>query len=257
VSAPGAVLLAGLLALAGSVAGWLTLDGAFAATVVGGTIFTGAGLTGAFLLGSFFVTGSLLTYGARGSDRRPGRRGRTGRQVLANGGWAAVGAALIAARSVDVGWVILTGALAAAQGDTWATEIGSRAAHPPRLITTGRSVPTGTSGGITLLGSAAGVGGAVALAAIAWALGVARDVAAAAAAGGAAGLFVDSLIGATVQGRFRCDACEDVTESARHHCGAATRLVGGMRGVDNDVVNALGTAAGSGAALIIWVALHR
>src|SRR5438093_5230732 len=45
------------------------------------------------------------------------------------------------------------GALAAAAADTWATEIGAFSPFAPRLITSGRQVPRGTSGGITVLGS--------------------------------------------------------------------------------------------------------
>ena len=58
--------------------------------LVGGGVFWGGGLRAAALLFLFVVSSSLL------SARHPDHPGfaRDGRQVFANGGWAAVGAAL-------------------------------------------------------------------------------------------------------------------------------------------------------------------
>ena len=54
----------------------------------------------------------------------------------------------------------MTGALAAAAADTWATSIGSRSRSRPRLLVGWRPVPPGTSGGITLAGCAGALVGA-------------------------------------------------------------------------------------------------
>src|SRR6266540_3559502 len=134
---------------------WLTRGGAVAALVVGGAAVWGTGWRGLALLLAFFVSGSLLT---RGGGRR------NARQVLANGGVAAV-AALLGA------WPAFAGALAAAAGDTWATEIGAFSSSPPRLITNGAPVPRGANGGITLLGTAGGVLGAAIMGGLTWMLG--------------------------------------------------------------------------------------
>ena len=68
--------------------------------------------------------------------------GRTAGQVVANGGGAAVGALLVAV-GVELGWAVLEGALATAQSDTWATEIGMRSGATPRMVTTGRPARVG------------------------------------------------------------------------------------------------------------------
>jgi uncharacterized protein (TIGR00297 family) len=133
---------------------------------------------------AFFVSSSLLSR----------KTTRNHRQVLANGGVAAVAA-------LAGSWSAFAGALAAATADTWASEIGRRSHTPPRLITNGSRVPAGTDGGMTLLGTAGGVAGAGVIAALSCMLG--QRGAATIAVAGVLGMIVDSTLGATVQGKVR------------------------------------------------------
>ena len=199
---------------------WLTAGGAAAALAVGAATILGTGWRGLLLLLAFFVSGSLLT---RGGGRR------NARQVLANGGVAAV-AALLGS------WPAFAGAVAAAAADTWATEIGAHSPTPPRLMTSGAPVPPGANGGVTLLGTAGGVLGAAVIAALAWLLGPRAGgpgsthpggLAAVVAGAGVLGMLVDSLLGATLQGP------ED-------------------KWLDNDAVNLAMTLAGAGLAAAGW-----
>lgn len=235
-------LIAASVALGGWVAGWLTAGAAVAATAVGMSVLIGAGLPGLALLGMFFVSGSLLS--ARG---RPGSR-RTVVQVAANGWTAALGGLAIPF-APSLGWAVLAGGLAAAQADTWATEIGRRSRHPPRLITTGRVVEAGTSGGITALGTVAAAAGASTLALVAWVLRADMAVAWLPAVG-VGGMLVDSLLGASLQARFACPACGATVES-RRHCATTTTPSRGLRWLTNDVVNVLGTGAGATLAALV------
>jgi uncharacterized protein (TIGR00297 family) len=245
-----AFLVSALVALLGHGLGWLTRGAAAAATIVGTCTLVGAGLPGMGLLGTFFVTGSALTAWNRSTGSRVAAR-RTARQVWANGWTAAVGG-LLAPVAPTLGWAVLTGGLAAAQADTWATEIGSRARHPPVLITTGRRVAPGTSGAVTALGTLAGLAGAVLLAALGWGMGIPGPTAAAAAVTGTVGMLADSLLGATLQGGYRCPRCNADTEAPEHRCGATTTLVRGRRWMTNDTVNL--AATGIGAALAAGLA---
>jgi uncharacterized protein (TIGR00297 family) len=93
------------------------------------------------------------------------------------------------------------GSMAAALSDTLSSELGGLYDNP-RLITTLERVPPGTDGGVTWQGEVFGLLGAVVVAGVAF--GLLPDVspmgAAAVAAGGLAGMTVDSLLGATVEG---------------------------------------------------------
>ena len=164
---------------------WLTRRGAAAALAVGLATIWGFGWRGALLLLAFFVLSTLLS-------RRS--TARNARQVMANGGIAALAA-------LAGNWAWFAGALAAANADTWSTEIGSRSRTTPRLITNGDRVPVGTDGGMTLLGTAGGIAGAAFVAGLSFLLG--QRGALAIAVAGIAGMLVDSLLGAAVQGKVR------------------------------------------------------
>ncbi len=234
---------------------WLTRGGLLAALCVGAAIGWGLGWRGLLVLLAFFISGSLLTQLAGG----PGGGGqRTARQVLANGGVAA-GAALLGGAEA---WSVAVAALAAATADTWATEIGSFSPWTPRMVTMWASVPAGTSGGVTLLGTAGGVAGAAGMAELAALLqprggggGGAPVSAAIVVVAGLAGMAVDSLLGATAQGLFECPACAARTERAGAVCHEPVVLIKGWRWLDNDGVNLAATLTGAGVA-VGWRLLH-
>ena len=190
---------------------WLTRRGAAAALAIGLATVWGFGWRGLFLLLAFFVSSNLLTTAAKGGE------GRNERQVLANGGAAALAA-------LAGSWAAFAGSIAAATADTWATEIGRHSRTAPRLITNGRPVPAGTDGGITLLGTVGGFAGAGFIAGLA--LMVEPRVAVAVGAAGVFGLLLDSFLGATLQG---------------------------VRAwLDNDFVNLAATASGAVVAAVSW-----
>ena len=192
------------------------------------------------MLLAFFISGSVLTQLATG---RGGRR--NARQVIANGGTAAL-AALCGS------WTAAAGALAAAAADTWATEFGSFSPTPPRLITSWSRVTRGTSGGVTALGTAGGLAGAFAMASLGHLLppgGTAPGVTTLALAG-IAGMFTDSLLGATAQSLYECPACAARSERGDALCHEPVRLIRGWRWLDNDGVNLAATVAGAGIGLL-------
>lgn len=242
--------------------GALSGSGAIAAAVVGGVIFGFGGLSWAVLLLLFFISSSLLSRAyarrkktmkekfAKGSRRDYG-------QVLANGGLAAVLALShwLAPDQVWL-WIAFAGCMAAVNADTWGTELGVLSPAPPRLITNGKVVPGGTSGGVTLIGylaSLAGAGTIGVAAALFTPAMPGMEVVFFVIFGGLAGATIDSILGATVQGVYYCPSCEKETESyPAHHCGTETTQLRGWRWLNNDLVNLVCSLVGAGVAVIVW-----
>ena len=248
--------LAAVIALTAVRGEALTRSGGVAAWVAG-TVAMGAGWDWGILLISYFVTSSALSRYRRGEKvlRSAGRVAKTGArdaaQVAANGGVYAAAAVAHWAMPHPAWQAVGLGALAASAADTWATEIGSLARATPRSVLSGRPVPVGTSGGVTVAGLAASLAAASFLSLLAAVLGWPLPVTAGAFVGGVGGALVDSVAGATLQARFWCASCEVETEARRHHCGAITSYRRGARWLDNDGVNALATIAGAMLAVIL------
>ena len=159
------------------------------------------------LLALFVLTWTATRFG-RGQKLRLGvaedKRGRNAAQVAANLGMAALAAALVLGHRLPGTCcaVVVTAALAEATADTLASELGEVLGGSPFLITTLRRVAPGTDGAISLAGTAAGTSGAVAVVMVAAStLGLTLGDALAAGVGAVAGLFIDSLLGATAERR--------------------------------------------------------
>jgi uncharacterized protein (TIGR00297 family) len=240
----------------------LSRNGFLAAALVGGIVTAAGGWEWGLLLLGFFISSSLLSKFAdlRRPDDAIGVAGDSERdlfQVVANG---AIPAACAIAMLIDdqSRWFILFAAsLAVANADTWATEIGSFSRGRPRLITSGRTVPTGTSGAISPLGTAGTVAGAFTLALLAAALApegieFSTRLVLAIAIGGIAGSLIDSLLGATLQLQLYCPTCNEITEEQVHRCGTPSVYLRGMESLTNDTVNMLTIAAGAFIAWVIW-----
>jgi len=219
------------------------------------------------LLLTFFVSSNILT-AYRKKDKKDvqdkfdkgGERDTS--QVLANGlaGFIfAIGHLLIFVLGDNTATNIiisnafvfaLVTAIATTNADTWGTEIGILSQDQPYwILNLRKKVERGTSGGISPKGTGAAFIGSLIVAAIGlliaiiwknpipagstWQIYVFFSVAAIA---GLIGAMIDSLLGATIQGFFKCTVCGKGTEK-RIHCNEQTTLQRGKEWFRNDHVN--------------------
>ena len=248
-------LLSAFVALAARRTRTLATSGAIAGAVVGTTSIAAGWSWGVLLLSLFVSASALSRLGERKKAERIGpavEKGgeRDAGQVLANGGVFALAALGSLLAPSPIWYAMGAGALAASTADTWATEVGTLEGGEPISIISGKRVPPGTSGGITLVGTAAGVCGALFIGAVA-ALASWPVPFTAVALGGIAGGMADSLLGATLQSRRWCEPCATATERLVHSCGTPTRHAGGLVGFDNDAVNAVCSGVGALVALFL------
>lgn len=247
-------LLAAVIAYAAYRARSLGKSGAWGALLTGTLIFGLGGWQWAVLLLGFFVSSSLLTrlFGRRKASLnekfdKGGQRDLG--QVLANGGVASVFAALSFFFPESAWtWVGFAASMAAVNADTWATELGVLNPSPPRLITTGKPVERGTSGGISFYGTLAAAAGAGFIAQLAALCTPSLNIVfplpspfllfTLITGSGLLGALFDSLLGATVQAIYRCPQCDKETEKhPLHTCGAPTEQLRGWKWLNNDLVN--------------------
>jgi uncharacterized protein (TIGR00297 family) len=261
------ILIGFILAVAVALLAWrfgaLSPSGAWAAVLTGTLIFGLGGFPWAVLLLTFFISSSALSRAFRKqktslSEKFSKGSRRDWGQVLANGGLGgllAIGYTISA--QPEWFWLAFAGAMAAVNADTWSTELGVLSAIPPRLITNGRTVERGTSGGITLVGLLAALGGAalIGIAAVLasparmWPLYLGIII-----VGGLVGSAFDSLLGATVQAIYWCPSCNKETERhPMHTCGTTTEQIRGWSWFNNDVVNFACSLMGAIVSAGIWL----
>ncbi|MEK6256545.1 MAG: DUF92 domain-containing protein [Chloroflexota bacterium] len=260
-------VLAGLLGYVAYRLKSLSPSGAWATTLTGGLIFGLGGISWAIVLVTFFISSSILSRLSKqnklslehsfekGSYRDSG-------QVFANGGAAIL---LVIFQTIYPEqlwpWLAFLGAMATVTADTWATEIGVLSKSATRLITTGRKVDRGTSGGVSALGTLATIAGGVLIGLVAsladseinflWGLVLA-------ALAGLSGSLLDSMLGATVQAIFYCGNDEKETEQHPvHSCGEPTKHQRGWLWLRNDHVNLISSIFGGLVAVGMWALTVR
>lgn len=255
-------ILAGLVLsiLIGGVAYWrrsLTASGWLGAAIIGTLTFGFGGWTWGLTLIAFFVSSSALSHFRQARKQalagekfeKGGRRDLA--QTLANGGLGAALALLYGVGGApDLLLAAFVGLMATVTADTWATELGVLSPRPPRLLTSGRVVEPGTSGGITAYGMLASGAGALLIGCAATLLAALERgdwlpwLLPAALVAGLAGSLTDSLLGATLQAIYRAPGGGE-TERRATQGGTPNPALRGLSWMNNDLVNLLSSVVGA------------
>lgn len=231
-----AIAINAMLALVALAARTVNRSGAAMGFLLGIAVYMGYGYKSFLILLAFFVMGSVATRlgyatkAARGVAER--RRGaRSWREATANLLAAGFFSMLVITTHYEAAFLAaLIAALAEAAGDTISSEIGQWLSSRAYLITTLKPVPAGENGGISLVGSGAGLAASAAVVAVGYGLKLCRpETAIVALVAAAAGNLFDSFLGATIERR-------------------------GL--VNNGIVNFIGTSFAGGLAMGLFLTLH-
>ena len=195
-----------VVALAGYRGRTVSQSGAICGAIIGAIIFASTGWRGwTLLLATFLAAATTSRLGIRRktllgiAEERGGRRGAG--NAIANTGVAAA-AAIIAllSPSTPTALIAFVAALTAGGSDTVASEIGKAWGRQAYLVPTFRHVPPGTSGAVSLEGTAAGLIGAFVLGSIAVLLQLIQPNALVPIVLAATiGAFAESALGATLE----------------------------------------------------------
>ncbi len=173
----------------------LDLLGSIFMIIMGVIIIFAAGVNWLLLIFLFLILGVAFTRYKHDYKKEIGvyEGTRTIKNVVSNG----IVAFVMAAFGNYAGFI---GSIATATADTMASEVG--VVTTPRLITNFKKVPPGTDGGISVLGTFAGIIGAGIIGLAAYILGVYPDLVKTmeiAIIAGTFGCFVDSVLGAVLE----------------------------------------------------------
>jgi uncharacterized protein (TIGR00297 family) len=183
------------------------VDAVLSETMVCVLVVLFAGFSWFILLLCFYVLGGWFTRFKYSYKKKLGIAQSKGgvrgyKNVYANSLIPMALAVLYGVYASPVYFYAFLGAVATANGDTLASEIGQTSRFSPRMITTLRPVATGVDGGVTPLGEAASFLGSMAIGIVAYAFGM-TDAAGIviATVAGFLGTNFDSFLGATLQQR--------------------------------------------------------
>lgn len=231
----------------------ITRKGAITSIFISSLIFL-SGWKNFLILFMFFVASTALTLLGYDTKKKKNvaesSHGREWTQVIGTGGmtilWSLINIYSLYIRSHTLylaSLLSLITSIAISNADTWAAEIGTLSNQKPRLIyKPWKTIDTGLSGGVTLLGEIASFGGSLFISIISYFLYlniIIPEYLLILVLGGWSGEITDSLIGGLLQVKYYCKKCNKVTEKEIHSCGMPTSYYRGLKWIKNETTNFL------------------
>jgi len=243
-------------------------------------LITLSGFQSFIIMLSFLISSSLVTFAgfslkeARGASEN--KSGRSWQQVIGAGFVAVLFSFLYFLSNLYNDNYLSTAllmaylvAVAIANADTWAAEIGSLSKNPPRLIIKPwKKVPHGVSGGVTLRGEVAAVSGSFFIGIVSLVIyllskafhlspwsNINMDILqmlCLITVFGWLGEIIDSIIGATLQVKYYCTNCNKISDKKIHRCGAKTVYLSGIKFITNEVTNIISGLVTTFLLMIYW-----
>ncbi len=239
----------------------LSLSGLIAAVFFGALLYVFGGLIVWISLIVFFISSSLLTKLHEKKDNSQDYKGRNYIQVISNALPATIFSVLFYYNDNIIFLLGAVVAIAAANADTWASEIGILSKGKTRYIVNLKLAPKGISGGITYLGTVASLIGAFVIAVIFmlsygfiysfdWIL--MTEALLILTFGGFLGAIIDSYLGALFQAKYKGVKTGILTEK-KWLPNEGVILASGLAIITNDMVNLLSTFSASVFTVLILI----
>tara|TARA_B100000073_G_C23707113_1_gene562720 strand:+ start:54 stop:1514 length:1461 start_codon:yes stop_codon:yes gene_type:complete len=217
----------------------LSLNGLLSSALMAVLILGFGGLVYLLPIATFFILSTLLSkIGSKHIQKS--KSGRTTYQVIANGGIGLLLCIINHFHQTDLIFYMFLSSIAAANSDTWATEIGKLSKTRPKDIISGRRLKQGQSGGITFIGSLGSIVGSFVIAIIGFFLSIDHLYLILIFIAGFVGSLLDSILGSTIQSRFISLDGRTITEKRVEN----SHLYSGLRVINNDTVNLVCTISG-------------
>jgi len=201
-----------------------------------GLILGFGGLKYVLPIAIFFILSTLLSkLGPKNLHKS--KNGRNVNQVFANGGVGLVLCVFNHFNQTELIYYMFLASIAAANSDTWATEIGKLSRTRPIDIISGRDLARGESGGITLIGLLGSISGSFVIATIGYFLDVNTSFLIIVFISGFLGSLFDSILGSTLQARFILKDGKTIKEGKEQD----SYHYSGLLSINNNSVNFLCT----------------
>ena len=217
----------------------LSVSGYIGAVVMAILLYGFGGRSYIYPLVVFFITSSILSHFKKDNIKIK-KSNRNISQVYANGGIALFICIINHFYYHDLMYPCFFASVAAANSDTWATELGKISNKNPIDIISGHETTPGTSGGITLIGTIGSILGSFVIGLTGHFFYISFNLLLLVIISGFLSSIIDSILGSTIQARYISTDGLIITEKYKK----SFYLFTGSNKINNDIVNLYCTLSG-------------